>query len=375
MSAMTKERAPMMLTPWQKAQAAMLYHFTSVDYLRGLHKMVGNLISGIVDPLLEAAGVQGRDKVLVSEVWGDRNTSRNWGNNAWPFLKDLQISLVGDIVLRTSGKFRRTSVNESLRGVAEYSTDWTTPGEERFLQLALATISEYAAQYDTSVNVYENRWDDYCFAYVYPAFARMNVRTPKFEVREEFSVDTGEVAKRTGVYVALDDPHASMQFVWSGSEGIKLRAANTFNEIGLAALSSVGRNSLWFDDEKMFDFATAGPYSRRFHDLVYSCDEPNPPLAPSAVARSAFMSKPCRWALVDIVVNEFEEINLSDEPGAAETHIPNRIAAGDRFVEAGYYFTPAAAGSRRFFAADEIAPDLNSSYGKTLWQWDADQGR
>lgn len=375
MSIATKQNAPMNLTPWQKAQAAMLYHFTSIAYLKGLHKMVGDLIDGFIDPLLEAARAQGRDEVMVSEVWGDRNTSRNWENNAWPFLRDLQISLARDIALRTVGKFRRTSVNESLRGVAEYSTDWTTPGEERILQLTLATISEYASQYDTSVNVYENRWNDHRFAYVYPAFARLNLRTPKFEVRKEFSADTGEIAKRNGVYVALDDPHASLQFVWAGPEGIKLRAANTFNEIGLAALSAVGRQSLWFDEKKMFAFATAEPYSKQFRDLVYSCDEPYPPLAPSAVARSAFVSKPCRWALVEILPGEFEKIDLSAEAEIAQTAVSSRVDAGDRVVFDGYYITPSAPGVRHFLSSGDLAPALNSSYGRTIWQRDPDQDK
>lgn len=373
MSYVMNVTAPKDLTPWQRAQAAMLYHFTSVDYLKGLHKLVSELISGFVDPLLETAKVQGRDKVLVSQVWGDRNTSQNWENNAWPFLRDLQISLARDISLRAAGKFRRTSVNESLRGVAEYSTDWTTPGEERILKLALATISEYAGQYDDSVNVHENRWDDYCFAYAFPAFARLKLRTPKFEVRKEFSADTGEVPEQTGVYVALDDPNASLQFVWSGAEGIKLRLANTFNEIGLAALSSVGRQSLWFDEEKMFAFATAEPYSKQFRDLVYSCDEPCPALAPSAVARSAFVSKPCRWALVDIVPDEFEEIDLSAEAEVAQTAVPGRVEAGDGVVFDGYYITPSAPGVRHFFSSGDLAPALDSSYGKTIWQRDVDQ--
>lgn len=375
MSIAAKESTFMDLTPWQKMQAAMLYHFTSIAYLKGLHQMVRDLISGIVDPLLEAARAQGRDEVMVSEVWGDRNTSRNWENNAWPFLIDLQISLARDISLRTSGKFRRTSVNESLRGVAEYSTDWTTPDEERILQFALATISEYASEYDTSVNVYENRWNDFRFAYVYPAFARLKLRTPKFEVRTEFTANTGELAKRTGVYVALDDPHASLQFVWSGQEGIKLRSANTFNEIGLAALSCVGRKSLWFDEDKMFAFATAEPNNRQFHDLVYSYGEPNPRLAPSAVALSAFISKPCRWALVDIVPDEFEEIDLMAEYEAEQSGKMSRVEAGDCFAVEGYYITPSAPGTRRYFSSGDLAPVLNSAYGKTIWQLDLKQDK
>ena len=373
MNVMKKSDMPPILTPWQKVQAAMLYHFTSLEYLEGLHKMVGDLLRGVVDPLLETSRAQGRDRVLVSELWGDRNTSRNWENNAWPFLKELQISLAKDIALRSSGKYRRTSVNESLRGVAESSTDWATPDEERVLQLALATISQYAAKYDKSVDVYQNRWNDYHFADLYPAFADLMLRMPKFEVREEFNANTGELPNRTGVYVALDDPYATLQFVWSAPEGIKLRAANTFNELGLAALSSIGRRSLWFDQEKMFAFATGNSNKELLHDSVYLGGEPYPSLAAEAVAAHSFMSKPCRWALVDIVPDEFEEIGHSAEFETVQSQGPNRVASGARFVEEGFYFAPAALESRRFFSRGEMAPSLNSSYGKTFWQWDENQ--
>lgn len=362
------------LTPWQKAQAVMLYHFTSVEFLTALHKLVNDLINGFVDPVLEMAAVQGRDKVLLSPTWGERNLSRNWGNSAWPFLKDLQVSLAKDIALRSSGTYRPTSVNESLRGIAEYSTDWMTPEEERFLQMVLATISEFAASHDRSVEIYQNKWNDYRFAYVYPAFTGLMLKAPKCEMRAEVNAFTGEAPPQTGVYIALGDPHATLQFVWREPNGPKLRTANTFNEIGLAALSYVGRRSLWFDDEKMFQFATAEPYAERFHDSVFLYGEPYPKLAPAAVARSAFETRPCRWALVDIIPNEFEVLDLSRELEATQSSMHKRIAGGDRCTEAGYYFTPSIPGTRRFFAANEITPKLKSAYGETYWQWDPNQG-
>jgi len=39
----------------------------------------------------------------------------------------------------------------------------------------------------------------------------------------------------------------------------------------------------------------------------------------------------------------------------------------------GFWFTPAKAGSRRFFQQGETMPDLKSDYGMTIWQWDEDQ--
>lgn len=40
----------------------------------------------------------------------------------------------------------------------------------------------------------------------------------------------------------------------------------------------------------------------------------------------------------------------------------------------GYWWTPAKEHSRRYFQQNEIMPDFpNSTYGKTIWQWDANQ--
>jgi len=47
-----------------------------------------------------------------------------------------------------------------------------------------------------------------------------------------------------------------------------------------------------------------------------------------------------------------------------------RVAAGETCPQAGFYFTPALPGSRKRFLEGEVMPALNSTYGKTIWQWD-----
>ncbi len=107
------------LTAWQSIQAAMLYQFSSTDYLKNLHTIVTSLVDGVVDPLLELAKVQGRDWVIENDRWGKRDTSENWENNAWPHLKDLQLSLARDIARRTFGEYEKTAVNECLRAAEQ----------------------------------------------------------------------------------------------------------------------------------------------------------------------------------------------------------------------------------------------------------------
>lgn len=47
-----------------------------------------------------------------------------------------------------------------------------------------------------------------------------------------------------------------------------------------------------------------------------------------------------------------------------------RCEAGQPCPREGYWFTPAQAGSRRFFKAGEVMPEFKSDYGATIWQWD-----
>jgi hypothetical protein len=65
------------------------------------------------------------------------------------------------------------------------------------------------------------------------------------------------------------------------------------------------------------------------------------------------------------------------EPGASARKGNGRqpsIKAGESCPRAGWWFTPAKVGSRRYFKADEVMPIIEgSSYGSTFWQWDVDQ--
>ncbi|QUP56194.1 DUF1911 domain-containing protein (plasmid) [Ralstonia syzygii] len=49
---------------------------------------------------------------------------------------------------------------------------------------------------------------------------------------------------------------------------------------------------------------------------------------------------------------------------------PPRTPAGQPCPKEGWWFTPAAAGSRRFFKQGEVMPEVKSDYGSTFWQRD-----
>ena len=50
-----------------------------------------------------------------------------------------------------------------------------------------------------------------------------------------------------------------------------------------------------------------------------------------------------------------------------------RCEAGEPCPKAGYWMTPAKAGSRRYFQQGDVMPAVASDYGSTIWQWDNDQ--
>lgn len=52
---------------------------------------------------------------------------------------------------------------------------------------------------------------------------------------------------------------------------------------------------------------------------------------------------------------------------------PPRTSAGEPCPKEGWWFTPAATDSRRFFKQGEVMPEMKSDYGSTFWQWDSDQ--
>ena len=63
----------------------------------------------------------------------------------------------------------------------------------------------------------------------------------------------------------------------------------------------------------------------------------------------------------------------SASPQAAATAHTLRCDANHPCPREGYWFTPAKAGSRRWFKQGDLMPEFKSDYGLTIWQWDEDQ--
>jgi hypothetical protein len=206
------------LTSWQKKQAVLLYHFASLDYLKGLQKRLNDLMM-FIDPTLDLAKAQDRDLLLVSKQWGNRNPSENWANNAWPFLKDFQLSIAKHIANRALEIYCITGANQCGRGMDEISMAWSTPEEEeeKFHEM-FESLATYARYIDNTMNKNERagKWNDFRLAVTWQQFKDQFHALPKFRVRTDVVGESNKLPMRTGVYISQDDPNGALQFAWAG---------------------------------------------------------------------------------------------------------------------------------------------------------------
>jgi len=90
--------------------------------------------------------------------------------------------------------------------------------------------------------------------------------------------------------------------------------------------------------------------------------------APPELERDYF---PCTWTLVERVADSGGTSGWGDGLSTSERR-PN-VPGGQPCPESGWWFTPAQAGSRRYFKQGGIMPSLDTDYGATFWQWSPDQ--
>lgn len=354
------------LTPWQKRQATLLYHFSSLNYLKEMQFSLNALVT-YTDRILDLAKNQGRDEFLASQQWGERYTAENWANSAWPFLKDFQLTTARQIAERTVEKFSITGENQFSRGISEFSMDWASPEEITDFDILRKNISEHSRYIDLILNKNSkgSRINDYHFVHAWTQYKHLYPKIPRLQVRTDILVETGKVPPRTGAYISVDDPDAALQFAWTGGGYGKILPGNTFNRLGLDALHTVGRDDLWVNKEKMLAFVLANKDDVLLkEDSFYSISK-TAELAPSLVARNAFTTTSSNWHYVELISGEYDEqIILS------ETHRNGtvRVAAGETCPQTGNYFTPARPDSLTQFKIGDIMPNFESEYGLTIWQ-------
>lgn len=317
---------PFELDLWQKRQAAMLYHFASLEYLKGLKQRIDALISG-ADVLLDEAQAQGRDVLIVNKRWGARDTSANWGTYGFPALLDFQQKTAKDIAKRAREAYSITGANQCARMLSELSMRWATEEEEEAFKARFEQVYKYASYIDEVMDRYQH-WNDgivyniwtgveseYPSLYI-PRHADLFPRLPKFRVRTDVVAEIGKRPPRTGVYVPQDDQYATLQFGWTGGETDgSLGECVTFNDLGFSAINVVGRDNLWNDSRELLGFVKKHHF-KQFEDYLreergsrFNPDKHlnDPGWASAFISGCGTATRPCKWVFIERVNDEYEE--------------------------------------------------------------------
>ncbi|MBD5801300.1 hypothetical protein AZOA_07130 [Azoarcus sp. Aa7] len=367
---------PFALSLHQKRQATLLYHWMSLDYLKELKAMIDRLIAG-TDVLLDSAHEQGRDAVMTSPRWGVRDTSANWSTHVYPALEAFRESTTWYISARVNEVYGCTGANQCSRMISEYSSIWMTPEEEERFNEEFAKVDDYAGWIDSVCGAGgSKRITDHMMSDAWQEFGHTFPRLPRFRVRTDIVGESGRVPPRTGVYVAQDDPHATLQYGWTGNSDGQLGRAMTLNKLGLRALAAVGREELWGNRDAITHFVSQAIAQGEITDRngFDPGDEDDPRYARAILTRQVYAQRPCTWYFVEMIDGEYDEDDkaVGNPLTVANGHPPN-VPAGQPCPAAGWWFSPAQASSRRYFKEGELMPALGGDYGDTYWQWSPDQ--
>lgn len=357
------------LTSHRKRQAAILYHYASLDYLKGLIPLIDETILAF-HRVAQTAQAQGRDALFTSKRWGVRGTSANADTYGTPFLSGLRETTLRQISDVAFEKYGQTDVRYAWGGLREVDTGWMSDAEYDRYEKALNTAFAYASNIDDTMDR-QSRWDDSLFVHTWSECQSRLEPLTKFRVRTDVQAETGKKPPRTGVYVSQDDPHGALQFAWSGGDYGALGECNTFNDIGLDALSVVGRTDLWLNHLKMRDYAQNSRFTPVFKKEAadtYEILADDPEIAWGMISQLSFTTRPCKWYFVELVNGEFDEAVDTD------TRLPRgaqrlRCEAGQPCPAEGDWFTSGVPDKRRF-KQGEIMPEVESDYGQTIWYCD-----
>lgn len=349
----------------------MLYWYASLEYLQKFHLALSQIVEGAVDPALAAPAGHpySHYNILSNAQWGKHDACKVSHPCPFNIFDGLRNEVAKDIGARKSGIYKRTATDDQMRWIDEHWWPTLAPEEEHQYKLQVELINHFAHPIDDIFSAYSSRWDDRSFIRRFASFRIESPRIPKFRLRPDIVGESGQEVPLTGVYIPVDDPHASPQFAVKSNASLRLKDARTFNQVGLDALATIGRTELWLNDEKMFDFAIERKLLEKHRSRPNSDRGYLHSLATIAVSENAFDSRASTWHFVEAIPNEFDDVDFAPLAIPAP-RLPHPRKAGQHCSTSGYYFSVSHVGSNRFFKAGDIFPALEGTVDQTTWQWD-----
>lgn len=292
------------LNIYQKRQAALLYHFTSMAYLDAIIERV-RALTAFTDKTIDYAARVERDKVMREVGWRNGYPTPNYFKYGHPRLNACLRGLLEQKRLRVQQWFDISGVRGTLTGIEYFPVYWDSEAEEQTYYALSAEASRLGSRLDSTVG---RRWTDYDLTWLWGEHRSVFPKIPRFRIRTDIEGETGKPPPRTGVYVPQDDPFGTLQFAWTAHAGGALQACETLSELAREYVALVGRDRLWrapsaslkrsdgveFTDE-YFDTWCRTAKNMTFEDVISSRNE------------RAEATRPCKWYLVEPVEGEFDD--------------------------------------------------------------------
>lgn len=309
-------------TPLIPQEIYLLERYTSVDYFKKLHDAFADTVQAAEDALAEVMHTLPPDYRLRPR-WQQPDIT--WGGVVLPNFRDTLQMVKDAYVALARGDYSAIgiagNVNTAFAGQGrDYPCDWMpSPFLKRFM-------SGYIESSTHASNIaFTDQTDWVCgdLTTRYDTDSRGPLDAPPswpiYRLNPAIRVATDEAVKVTGVYLP-DTDDSCAQFFYAGPHATSASVGydpNTDQNIDEV-------DTVWTLVERVADSGGGGPGDETSSD-------------------------------------------------AGERRRPN-VPAGQPCPEAGWWFTPAKADSRRYFRQGEVMPALGGDYGETYWQWSPDQG-
>jgi hypothetical protein len=297
---------PMTLSPHQKRQAALLYHFSSMEFLDTIIARV-RALAAFSDQTVNYAIRVERDNAMRACGWSEANFPANCSKDAHPMLKDCLRALLRQKQMREKGWYDISGVSGALTGMSHFPMYWTLPEEEeKFLELSGDAVA-VGIKLDTTIH---HTWTDLRMESSWDLYKNAFFRLPKFQIRTDVEGESGQRPVRTGVYVPQGDPNGTLQFAWSGNNGGALAPSETFSDLALEYLALVGREKMWrAPTEAARKLGSVEPTDDYFDDWCREYKKMQFRDSISSRNVRAFAKRPCKWYFVEQIAGEFDDDN------------------------------------------------------------------
>jgi hypothetical protein len=251
-----------------------------------------------------------------------------WGNRVLPNFRSTLQGLHQGFVLLTHADLRGLSYahgpRSDFKGQMDYWSGWMPRADENLYGEYLNKCIEMAHNIVMTEGAY---WDTLPLSHyaccVMPV--RKPARWPAYQINTSVTVESGKKTEKSGIYVP-NVAQSCAQFL-----------SADYHEAPEARVL-VGYQDLLH------------PTTGEKYDKEPVLDE-----------------RPCVWYLVERASEPELGTHYNDE------NQTSRVLAGNKCPATGYYFTPAHPDSRRIFHEGDVMPDIESSYGIAIWQWDSSQ--